>query len=120
MILIQKIQKNFKKLEALHQIEAEFYRGQVISLIGPNGSGKTTLIKTILGLVRPDSGSISFNGLPITAKVDYRSNIGYMPQIGRYPDNMKIGQLFSMIKNLRGNAKAIDEELFYQFKLDTL
>ena len=120
MILIQKIQKNFKKLEALHQIEAEFYRGQVISLIGPNGSGKTTLIKTILGLVKPGSGNISFNGTPIAETVDYRSKIGYMPQIGRYPDNMKIGQLFSMIKNLRGNSAVIDEELFYQFKLDTI
>lgn len=120
MILIQKIQKNFKKLEALHQIEAEFQRGQVISLIGPNGSGKTTLIKTILGLVKPDSGTIRFNGVPITEKVDYRSNIGYMPQIGRYPDNMKIGQLFSMIRNLRKSNKPVDEDLYFQFKLDTI
>jgi Cu-processing system ATP-binding protein len=43
-----------------------------------------------------------------------------MPQIGRYPDNMKIGQLFSMIRNIRGNEKKIDEELFYKFKLDTI
>jgi Cu-processing system ATP-binding protein len=120
MILIQKIQKNFKRLEALHQVEAAFNAGQVISLVGPNGSGKTTLIKAILGLVKPDSGSISFNGTPITEKVDYRSEIGYMPQIGRYPDNMKIGQLFSMIKNLRNSKKPIDEELFFQFKLDTI
>ena len=120
MILIQKIQKNFKKLEALHQVEAEFLPGQVISLIGPNGSGKTTLIKTILGLVKPDSGIIRFNGISTSDNVDYRKNIGYMPQIGRYPDHMKIGQLFSMIKNLRGNTGAVDEELYYQFRLDTL
>lgn len=120
MILIQKIQKHFKKLEALHQIDAEFFPGQVISLIGPNGSGKTTLIKSILGLVKPDSGIISFGGTPITESVDYRSRIGYMPQIGRYPDNMKIGQLFSMIKNLRNSNKPLDEELYYQFKLDTI
>jgi Cu-processing system ATP-binding protein len=43
-----------------------------------------------------------------------------MPQIGRYPDNMKIGQLFSMIRNIRGNEKKIDEELFYKFKLDAI
>ena len=43
-------------------ISALFNNGQVISLIGPNGSGKTTLIKTILGMVKADSGTIFFNG----------------------------------------------------------
>jgi Cu-processing system ATP-binding protein len=120
MIRIQNINKRFKKLQALDNINAEFNKGQVISLIGPNGSGKTTLIKSILGLVKPDNGTITFNGVPVNEKVDYRSNIGYMPQIGRYPDNMKIGQLFSMIKNLRNNEKEIDEELYFKYKLDTL
>ena len=120
MIRIQNINKRFRKLVALDMINAEFNKGQVISLIGPNGSGKTTLIKTILGLVEPDSGSISFDGVAITEGVEYRRNIGYMPQIGRYPDNMKIGQLFSMIKNIRNNEKEVDEELYYKFKLDTI
>jgi Cu-processing system ATP-binding protein len=119
MIRIENINKRFKKLQALHTINAEFSKGQVISLIGPNGSGKTTLIKSILGLVRPDSGKIFFNDEAITETVDYRKNIGYMPQIGRYPDNMKIGQLFTMIKNIR-TEKEWDEELFYRFKLDTI
>lgn len=120
MIRIQNINKRFKKLQALDNINAEFNKGQVISLIGPNGSGKTTLIKSILGLVKPDDGTITFNGVPVSEKVDYRSNIGYMPQIGRYPDNMKIGQLFSMIKNLRTDKKEIDEELYFKYKLDTI
>lgn len=119
MIRIENINKRFKKLHALNGINAHFSKGQVISLIGPNGSGKTTLIKSILGLVRPDSGSIYFNDEPVTETVTYRKNIGYMPQIGRYPDNMKIGQLFTMIKNIR-SAKEWDEELFYRFRLDTI
>ena len=119
MIRIENINKRFRKLQALHQINAEFKKGQVISLIGPNGSGKTTLIKSILGLVRPDSGTIYFNDRPITETVDYRKEIGYMPQIGRYPDNMKIGQLFSMIKNIRTETQW-DEELYFKFKLDTI
>lgn len=120
MISIQHINKRFKKLQALNNINAEFTKGQVISLIGPNGSGKTTLIKSILGLVKPDSGTIYFNGVPIQQSVEYRKQIGYMPQIGRYPDNMKIGQLFTMIRNLRNDEKDIDEELFFRFKLDTI
>lgn len=119
MIRIENINKRFKKLQALNSINAEFDKGQVISLIGPNGSGKTTLIKSILGLVKPDSGTIFFNNEPITETVEYRKNIGYMPQIGRYPDNMKIGQLLTMIKNIRSETQC-DEELYYRFKLDTI
>ena len=119
MIRIENINKRFKKLHALNGVNARFNKGQVISLIGPNGSGKTTLIKTILGLVKSDSGSIFFNDEAIAESVEYRKNIGYMPQIGRYPDNMKIGQLFKMIKNIR-HEREWDEELFYRFKLDII
>ena len=119
MIRVENINKRFKKLHALNGVNARFNKGQVISLIGPNGSGKTTLIKTILGLVKSDSGSIFFNDEAIAESVEYRKNIGYMPQIGRYPDNMKIGQLFKMIKNIR-HEREWDEELFYRFKLDII
>lgn len=120
MIRIENINKRFKKLHALKDINAGMQKGQVISLIGPNGSGKTTLIKSVLGLVKPDSGNIFFNDVAIENSVEYKKHIGYMPQIGRYPDNMKIGQLFSMITNIRNGAKKLDEELYYKFKLDTI
>ena len=120
MIQVKNIDKRFRKLHALNNVSLQFSKGQVISLIGPNGSGKTTLIKSILGLVKPDSGSILFNDTPITEDVAYRAHIGYMPQIGRYPDNMKIGQIFEMIRNVRSSEQKVDEELYYQFKLDTL
>jgi len=120
MIRIENINKQFRKLQALVGITVQFNKGQVISLIGPNGSGKTTLIKSILGLVKPDSGKIFVNDVSINESVEYRKDIGYMPQIGRYPDNMKVGQLFSMIKNIRSKENRFDEELFYRFKLDTI
>lgn len=120
MIKIENVHKQFKKLKALDNINVDFNKGQVVSLIGPNGSGKTTLIKSILGLVKPNNGQILFNGVSIDKEISYRNHIGYMPQIGRYPDNMKIGQVFQMIRNLRGNNQKIDEELFYRFKLDAM
>jgi Cu-processing system ATP-binding protein len=120
MIRVENIAKRFKKLYALQNVSVEMNKGQVVALIGPNGSGKTTLLKSILGLVKPDSGTIYFNGAAIDETVAYRKQIGYMPQIGRYPDNMTIGQLFDMIKNIRSSAKPLDEELYYGFKLDTI
>lgn len=120
MIKVENLHKRFKKLQALNNINVDFSKGQVISLIGPNGSGKTTLIKSILGLVKPDNGQILFNGISINKDIEYRRNIGYMPQIGRYPDNMKIGQVVDMIRNMRGNDQKVDEELYFRFKLDTM
>jgi Cu-processing system ATP-binding protein len=118
MIRIEHISKKFKRLVALDDINAHFDKGQVISLIGPNGSGKTTLIKSILGLVKADSGKIFFNNELIDGDPSYRSQIGYMPQIGRYPDNMKVGQLFKMLKNIRNVSEdKIDEELIDKFGL---
>ena len=121
MIRIEHINKKFKKLLALNDINAQFEKGQVISLIGPNGSGKTTLIKSILGMVKPDRGKIFFKNEPINGDPSYRSQIGYMPQIGRYPDNMKVGQLFKMLRNIRNvPGDNIDEELIEKFGIERI
>lgn len=118
MIRIEYLKKRFRKLQALDDINALFSSGQVVSLIGPNGSGKTTLIKSILGMVKPDSGCIYVDGKAINGDPAYRGKIGYMPQIGRYPDNMRIGQLFHMMKNLRKVPEAeLDNDLLVKFNL---
>ena len=118
MIRIENLVKRFKKLQALDDINAVFNTGQVISLIGPNGSGKTTLIKAILGMVTPDAGKIFVNQQLITTDPDYKKFIGYMPQIGRYPDNMRIGQLFNMMKDIRKLPESeLDTDLLVKFNL---
>lgn len=121
MIKIEHLSKRFKKLYALDDVSAEISGGRVVSLIGPNGSGKTTLIKCILGMVRPDSGNVYFDGKAIQHDFKYRERIGYMPQIGRYPDNMKIGQVLEMIKNIRGVSDAnLDNDLYRAFEIDRI
>lgn len=120
MIAIKNINKKFGKLEVLKDIELTFQKGECIALIGPNGCGKTTLIKSILGMVLPDSGSIVFNGKSILKKFQYRENIGYMPQIGRYPDNMTIGQIIEMIKKIRNSDEVLDEDLVRAFQLEKM
>jgi Cu-processing system ATP-binding protein len=121
MILIENINKRFRKLQVLKNISVNFECGQVISLIGPNGSGKTTLIKTILGMVRPDGGKIVVKNQLVRDEPCYRNDIGYMPQIGRYPDNMKVGQLFAMMKSLRNvDEDAIDNDLFFKFNIPAI
>jgi len=121
MIITADINKRFGTLQALCGISLQFSRGECIALLGPNGSGKTTLIKSILGMVVPDSGTLHFDGENIKGKWLYREQIGYMPQIGRYPENMTIAQVMHMMKDLRKSPdKQLDEELIERFGLNSL
>ncbi|HQY10901.1 MAG TPA: ABC transporter ATP-binding protein [Ferruginibacter sp.] len=118
MIIASNVSKRFGKLKALDDVSVTCGKGECIALIGPNGCGKTTLIKCILGMVIPNSGFITFNGKNISHDWQYRAKIGYMPQIGRYPENMTIGQVLDMMKDIRGrSAGQPDEELVNRFGL---
>ncbi len=120
MIEIKELQKKFGKFEVLKNINLSCKKGECIALIGPNGCGKTTLIKSVLGMVIPDSGTIHFNGNSVLGEYLYREKIGYMPQIGRYPDNMTIGQIIEMIKKIRNSSNNLDEDLFNAFELEKM
>lgn len=120
MIQIQNISKSFGKLKVLDKVNLTCAEGECIALIGPNGCGKTTLIKSVLGMVIPSEGDILFKGKNIAKDFEYRRQIGYMPQIGRYPDNMKIGQIVDMIKEIRNAGENLDEDLLREFKLKDL
>jgi Cu-processing system ATP-binding protein len=122
MIIANNVSKKFGRLKALNNVSVTCNKGECIALIGPNGSGKTTFIKCILGMVVPDSGFITFNGKNILHDWLYRRHIGYMPQIGRYPDNMTIGQVFNMMKDIRADEKEkmTDESLAGEFGLNQI
>lgn len=120
MIEIKNLTKKFGKLSVLNDVSLSCKKGECIALIGPNGCGKTTLIKTILGMVLPDSGSIDFNEKSIVKEYLYREKIGYMPQIGRYPDTMTIGGVIEMIKAIRNSNQELDQELWHSFELDKM
>lgn len=118
MITATDISKNFGKLKALDSVTLQFHSESCVAFLGPNGSGKTTFIKSILGMVVPTSGTIFFENKDIQIDYAYRTKIGYMPQIASYPENMTIGQLISMMKDIRRvNKQQLDEELIHQFKL---
>lgn len=120
MIQIEKISKKFGKLPVLNSIDLFLNKGECIALIGPNGCGKTTLIKIILGMVIPDTGNIFMNNQSILKDELYKKQIGYMPQIGRYPQNMTIGQIIKMIKGIRNSDTELDFDLYNAYDLDSL
>jgi Cu-processing system ATP-binding protein len=118
MIELKNVSKRFGKLQVLRDVSLQCAAGECIALIGPNGCGKTTMIKSILGMTLPDSGEILFGGEPVAGQTRYRESIGYMPQIGSYPQNMTIGQVLSMIRAIRGNHARVDEDLVQAFHLN--
>ena len=120
MIEIRNASKKFGKAEVLKDVNLSCEPGQCIALIGPNGCGKTTLIKCILGMVIPTSGEIFFKQKNIARDFHYRHDIGYMPQKGRYPDNMTIGQVIEMIKDMRSTKDPLDEQLIEDFGLNEI
>ena len=117
MIKIQNLHKSFGQNQVLKGIDITFDRPGITAVLGPNGSGKTTLIKSILGMVIPDEGTIEVKGKSIKGEYTYRNQIDYLPQIARFPENLKVSELLNMIKDLRGE-KANDEELISFFQLE--
>jgi len=68
ILSIQGVEKHFGGLTVLDGVDMELQQGKLYQLIGPNGSGKTTLINVVSGLLKPDSGTITFDGKKITHK----------------------------------------------------
>ena len=121
MIEVQNLTKKFDRFTALENLNLSFTDGKSIALIGPNGCGKTTLIKCILGLNVIETGDILVDGKSVKDDYLYRREIGYKPQIGRYPENMTIGQTIKMIKDTRKISEThLDTELLESFELEKM
>ena len=103
-IVIDGLSKSFDRRTVLDSISLNIRRGSITAVLGPNASGKSTLIKSVLGLVNPDTGSIRLDDEPIIGRWEYRKRVGYMPQIARFPDNLSVDELFSMLKDIRGSG----------------
>ena len=116
MISFSGIRKRYGKRDVLTGVSLDVRPGTVTGLVGPNGSGKTTLIKILLGLARADAGSVRCDGVIADAAGDYRRAIGYMPQIARFPDNLRVRDVIELVRALRPGAQ-IDEELIGAFGL---
>lgn len=117
MINIQHLHKAFGKNQVLKGIDLTFDKPGITAVLGPNGSGKTTLIKSILGMVIPNQGDITVMGENIKGKWAYRDQIDYLPQIARFPENLKVSELLRMVKDLR-SRDANDKKLIEFFELE--
>ena len=78
MLKITNLRKEFDTVVAVDGVSLEVKQGELFGLLGPNGAGKTTTIRTVLNIIQPDSGEITFNGRPFTKEL--WNILGYLPE----------------------------------------
>jgi len=101
MILeVDKVSKSFTSHQALDSVSLAVPKGSIYGLLGPNGAGKTTLIRIINHITAPDSGTVTFDGHPLT-EADL-VHIGYLPEERGLYKKMKVGEQAMFFAQLKG------------------
>jgi ABC-2 type transport system ATP-binding protein len=90
-----------KKIYAVNNLTFDVFRGEVFGLVGPNGAGKSTTIRILLGLVRPNSGSVLFRGKPL-AGAGIQKEIGYLPENPYLYDHLNLLELLAFCGQTSG------------------
>ena len=100
MLIVDGVTKRYGETLALDSCSFRVEPGRIVGFLGPNGAGKTTAMRSILGLIRPDSGTVTWDGEPLDHHV--RLRFGYMPEErGLYP-KMKVGEQLAYFARLSG------------------
>ena len=108
-IELESLTKSYGNLVAVDHLNLEVDAKQVHGFLGPNGAGKTTTIKMLVGLLRPDSGSLKILGMDGAGdRPNIRKRIGYMPELPRFPKHLTgeelldiYGRMYAMPKEER-------------------
>lgn len=107
MLEIKDLYVSYGMMEVLHGVSVKVEDKELVSIIGPNGAGKTTLIKTVMGLVKPTSGSIIYDGQDIThVPAHKRAGMG----IGYVPEGRRVFGKLTVDENLRMGAYELKDK----------
>jgi Cu-processing system ATP-binding protein len=121
MIQVEHLHKRFGAVVAVDDLSFEIERGETFAMIGPNGAGKTTTLKLMLGLARPDSGSIAIgpDRLPATDP-DARRALGYVPQRVSFPPARTVTDVLGFFGDLRGLPRTAVGEALKRVGLESI
>jgi ABC transporter len=96
-IEIRRLSKRYRDLTALDEVSLTVEPGEIMGLVGPNGAGKSTLVECLVGLRRPDGGSVRVLGLdPIAHATEVKQAVGVQLQSGRLPDRQRVGEALTL------------------------
>ena len=118
MLIVENLVKEFKNVRAVDNISFNIEEGKIFGLLGPNGAGKTTTIRIVLNIIKPTTGSITFEGQKITN--EFFNIIGYLPEErGLYKRSKVIDSIlyFAGLKNM-SKESALKEADYWLKKLE--
>ena len=120
IIKIENLKKSFGKFQALKDVTFTVNAGEVVGFLGPNGAGKSTTIRTLLGLLKKDSGNVMIFGQDVfTAADGIHEKIAYVPGETNVWDNMRGGDILALFAKLRKNVNLDKQaELIQAFHFD--
>jgi ABC-2 type transport system ATP-binding protein len=112
-ISIEHLTKNYGTLVALNNVSLKIESGEVFGLLGPNGAGKSTLLKTLVGILRPTSGTIKLDEIEIVASPEKaKSIIGYLPENPSLYTGLTTLEFLQFVGKIRGVADdLLDREI---------
>lgn len=114
VLKIEQVTKQYTSVSALNSLSLEVPKGSIYGLLGPNGAGKTTLIRIINQILKPDSGRVYFDGVPLHP--EHIARIGYLPEERGLYKNMRVGEQALYLARLKGLTKeTATERLQYWF-----
>ena len=118
MLEMKNVTKTFGKFKALDELTMTVPKGSVYGLVGPNGAGKSTAIRLMTGIYRPDSGSVTMEGLPIYENPVSKLRMGYIPDDIFYFPSASMEEMRSFYKGIYPQFDdALYEKLFEAFQL---
>ena len=128
ILKLEKLSLKFGKKVILDNLSFELNQGQILGLLGPNGVGKSTIFNLIMGLIKPDFGSIIINSEKVNKFPIYirakKFKIGFVPQNGGYFHNLTVYENLKAISEITFNNKNYQEEkinsLLSKFELDNV
>ncbi len=108
VVSMDRVNFTYAGVDVLRDISFEFYEGDFVGIIGPNAGGKTTLLKLMLGLLRPDSGSIRILGV---SPDEARGSVGYVPQYAHFDRSFPIRVRTAVKMGTLGRGRTRDAEV---------
>jgi lipopolysaccharide export system ATP-binding protein len=124
---VEHLRKSYRKKVVIRDVSMELKKGEVVALLGPNGSGKTTCFYSIAGLVTPEGGRVTVDGVDVTRLPMYRRGrlgIGYLPQEMSIFRGMKVEDNIMAILEIsekdRHKRRERLEELLSEFSIEHL
>ncbi len=118
-IKIEDLYKSYGQREALRGLDLSVSKGDIYGFLGPNGAGKTTAIKIIMGLIKPDAGSVNIGGKDVSREgMQIRRYIGYLPERIAFYRDMSIWDNLSFLCDIKECPQERIYSLLDDFKIN--